>query len=455
MTHSTSNEPIHDPLNQTNNQLIEVIEGVDEQQQKQLPSRNKSPKMSPKGWGILIGGVLLLTGGTWAILQMNRSPHSPEINTNQAIAVSTLTLRSQSVANTLELSGSIRPIEQATLSTRVMGRINQLSLESGDRFRKGDVLARIDVMDISAQTGQAQLGVAQAQAEVFRSQASLNQLESQKLEAQAALRLAQITQSRMSRLQAEGAVSQSQLDDANTALEQARARVAQSEAGIRQSQAAIAQTQAAVSRAELSVISSDVSESYGTIIAPFDGIVVQKMAYEGEMAAPGTPLLKVENPNKLELEISVPEENLRFVRVGQTVKVQFDAVNQTLNATIQQIVPTSDAKSRSFLVKIPLSNSQKLISGMFGRITLPIGESKETLLVPTAAIIQRGQLQGVYVLESIEEKEIAHTIAVLRWVKTGKPQNGQIEILSGLKAGDRIITNNISQLSDGQAVTTR
>ncbi len=448
MTHSTSGKPSHESLTQTSDQLIE---GTDEQPQEKLPSPKNLSKMSPKGWGILIGGVLLLAGGTWAILQMNRSPHSLETTTAQAIAVSTMTLKSQSITNTLELSGSIRPVEQATLSTRVMGRITALSLESGDRFRKGDVLASIDVMDINAQTGQAQLGVAQAQAEVFRSQASLNQLESQKLEAQSALRLAQVTQSRMSRLQAEGAVSQSVLDDANTALEQARARVAQSEAGIRQSHAAIDQTQAAVSRAELSVISSDISASYGTIIAPFDGVVVQKMAYEGEMAAPGTPLLKVENPNKLELEISVPEENLRLVRVGQSVKVQFDAVNQTINGTIQQIVPAANAQSRSFLVKIPLNNSSKLISGMFGRIALPLGANKETLLVPTKALIQRGQLQGVYVVESTEEK----AIAVLRWVKTGKPQNEQIEIVSGLKTGDRIITSNIVQLSDGQPVAVR
>jgi len=444
MTHTTSDESLHEPLDPP------VDEAV-----KQEPKQPQSPKMSWKGWGLLVGGVLLLTGGTWFVLSLNRSPQPSEIVSTSALSIDTLTIRSQSVANTLELSGSIRPVEQATLSTRVMGRITQLSLETGDRFRKGDILTRIDVMDITAQTGQAQLGVAQAQAEVFRSQASLNQLESQKLEAQSALRLAQVTQSRMSRLQAEGAVSQSVLDDANTALEQARARVAQSEAGIRQSQAAIAQTQAAVSRAELSVISSDVSESYGTIFAPFDGVVVQKLAYEGEMAAPGTPLLKVENPNKLELEISVPEENLRFVRVGQSVKVQFDAVNQSLSATIQQIVPAANAQSRSFSVKIPLNNSGKLISGMFGRIALPIGATKETLLIPTTALIQRGQLQGVYVLETAGEKTIAQSIAMMRWVKTGKTQDGQIEIVSGLKAGDRIVTSNIAQLSDGQAVTTR
>lgn len=441
MTHTTSEESLHESLDKSPDELVA---GAVEQKEP----KHSSPKLSPKGWGLILGGLLLLTGGTWTVLQMNRSPQTSEAPVTQAIAVSALTLRSQSVVNTLELSGTIRTVEQATLSTRVMGRIIEMSLESGDRFRKGDILARIDVMDMTAQKGQAQLGVAQAQAEVYRSQASLSQLESQKLEAQSAMRLAQITQSRMSKLQAEGAVAKFQLDDANTNLEQARARVAQSDAGIRQSEAAIAQTQAAVSRAELSVVASDVGESYGTIFAPFDGVVVQKLAYEGEMASPNTPLLKVENPNKLQLEISVPEENLRFVRVGQPVQVQFDAVSQALSATVQQIVPAADPKSRSFMIKIPLNNSGKLISGMFGRIALPLGERKETLLIPESAMIQRGQLQGVYVVEPKGEQ----SIAVLRWVKTGKTQKGQIEIVSGLAVGDRIITNNISQLSDGLPV---
>lgn len=440
MTHTKSDELLHESLDR-------AIDKADEQEQKQTPSPKKPWKM----WGLLLGSVLLLTGGTWFLLSLNKLSHTPETASASALSVDTLTIRSQSIANTLELSGSIRPVEQATLSTRVMGRITQLSLEAGDRFRKGNILARIDVMDMTAQTNQAQAGVAQAQAEVVRSQANLNQLKSQKIEAQVALRLAQINQSRMAELQAEGAFAQSRLDEANTNLDTAKARVAQAEAGIQQTQATIAQSLATVSRAKSSVTSASVSESYGTLIAPFDGVVVQKLAYEGEMAAPGTPLLKVENPNKLELEISVPEENLRFVQVGQPVEVQFDAVNQTLSAKIQQIVPAADPKSRSFLVKIPLSNSGKLISGMFGRIDLPLSEKQEKILIPAEALIQRGQLQGVYVVET----RGSQAIAVLRWVKTGKSQNDQLEIVAGLTTGDRIITNNISQLSDEQPVAVR
>lgn len=446
MTHTTSNESLHESMNTS------IDASTDASTDPSIePKPSSLPQRSQKTWGLLLGSALLLAGGAWGILQLNRSPHAPEAAAIPAIAVTTLPIRSHTIANVLELSGTIQPLEQATLSTRVTGRITQLALEAGDRFRQGDIVAQIDVMDMSAQTGQAEASVAQAQAEVARSQATLNQLESQKLEAQAALKLAQINQTRMAQLQVEGAVARSRLDEANSILDQAKARVAQTEAGIHQSQAAIAQARAAVNRAESSVTSAAVSESYGSVIAPFDGVVVQKLAYAGEIAAPGTPLLKIENPDRLRLEISVPEENLRFVQVGQSVQVRVDAVNQTLNATIQQIVPTSDPNSRSFLIKIPLSNSGRLISGMFGRIALPRG-TQQGIVIPVNALMQRGQLQGVYVVETNASEQ---PIAVLRWVKTGKVQNAQVEIVSGLMAGDRIITNNINQLSDGQAIAIR
>lgn len=427
------------------------------------PKQPLLPPLSRKTWGLLLGGSLLVVGGLWGILQLVRSPHAPETEQIPAIAVETLTIRAQPITNTLELSGTIRPIDQATLSTRVMGRITQLSFEAGDRFRKGESLARIDIADIAAQTNQAKLGVVQAQssvaqrqAELSRAQALLSQFQSQKIEAQAALQLAQIDQTRMAKLQAEGAVSQERLDQANTALAQAQARVAQVKAGMQQaqaaidqSQAAIAQSRTAVQQAESGVTSAAVNESYGTVIAPFDGVVVQKLAYEGELAAPGTALLKIENPDRLQLEISVPEENLRFVQVGQSVQVHIDAVNQTLNTSIQQIVPAADPNSRSFLIKIPITHSSKVISGMFGRIALPLSETHDTVIIPAHSLIRRGQLQGVYVVQANDSNQMS---TVLRWVKTGKTQNGQIEIVSGLANGDRVVTTAINQLSDGQPV---
>lgn len=410
------------------------------------------PKLSKRAVALSGISLLLLAGSIWGIMQLLKQPVTEKsVAPPQPLVVKTLTIQPQAVPQTLELSGTIRPIEQAVLSTKVMGRITYLALEAGDRFRKGQVLARINVIEMTAQTNQARSGVAQAQAELARTQATLSQLESQRLEALSTLRLAEIDQQRMAKLQPAGAVSQERLDRANTSLDEAKARVAQTEAGIRQSQAAIAQSQAAIAQAKAGVTAASANESYGMVTAPFDGVVVEKLAYEGEMAAPGTSLLRLENPNRLQLEISVPEENLRFVRIGQPVPIQVDAVNRQFKGKIGQIVPAANPNSRSFLVKIPLARSDSLISGMFGRIELSTPSLQKTIAIPTTALIRRGQLEGVYAIESGQQPQ--QSVALLRRVKTGKVQNGRVAITSGLVAGDRIAISHIQQLSDGQQLT--
>ena len=422
-----------------------------------------------RGWLWVLGGAVLGTTVLGiSIWQFTGSTSPTQVSASTsaevpAIAVQTKELQTQSIPTTLELSGTITPIDQATLSTRVTGRITELSLESGDRFQKGDPLVRIDVVDMAAQTSQAHAAVAVAEsvvaqrnADLSAAQALLNQYESQKLEIQATLDLAIIDQRRTQNLRVEGAVSQDQLDQANTILAQAKARLAQVSASIRQAQAsiqqakdAIRQSESTVHQAQSGVTAANVNESYGTILAPFDGVVMEKLAYAGEIAAPGTPLLLIENPHHLQLEVSVPEENLRLIQVGQVVTVEVDAAQQSFEGTIAQIVPTADPNSRSFIVKIPLkSTSKQLISGMFGRISLSLGTQQQTLLVPTSALIRRGQLQGIYTVENQGEQPIA----VLQWIKTGQTHNQEVEVVSGLSSGDRIITENPDQLSDGQPI---
>lgn len=158
---------------------------------------------------------MILAGGNWGILQstfsLQAQEHAQEKVLAPAIAVHSITIQPKTIPATLELSVTIQAFDQATLSTRVMGRITQLLLEEGAHFRKGSMLARVDLMDMTAQTVQARLGFAQSQAELARSQATLSQLQSQRVEAQASLRLARINQQRTAKLRAQGAVSQSQL----------------------------------------------------------------------------------------------------------------------------------------------------------------------------------------------------------------------------------------------------
>jgi multidrug efflux pump subunit AcrA (membrane-fusion protein) len=391
-----------------------------------------------------------LAGGIWTAQHFSQSPTDSKTTLKAAIiplAVDTLTVRLKKVPDSLELSGTIQPVDSAVLSTRIMGRIKTLDLQEGDRVKRGQVVAQIDVADIAAQSAQAQAGVGQSQAGLAQTKANLNQFKSQQVEARASLKLAKINQSRTAQLRDEGAISQAQLDQANTALDVAQAKVAQIESAIRQGEAAIAQSQAAIAQAKAGVGAASANISYGIIRAPFDGVVTQKLAYAGEMTTSGSPLLKLENTDRLRLEIAVPEADLRFIRMGQPVVVKIDALGEEQTANVKQIVPTADPNSRSFIVKVPLKNSGHLISGMFGRIELPRGIS-EVIMIPVHALVRRGQLEGVYVVDSNNQ-------AALRWIKTGRVRDNQIEIVSGLTDGDRIITSHLQQLSDGQSITSR
>jgi HlyD family secretion protein len=416
------------------------------------PTRKRSRLQLPtyKAWGSVAGVALLLAGGIWTVQHFTQSPadgkETPK-TTVIPLAVDTLTMRLKKIPDRLELSGTIQPVDSAVLSTRITGRIKTLALQEGDRVKRGQVVARIDVADIAAQNAQAQAGVGQSQAGLAQSKANLNQFKSQQVEAKASLNLAKINQSRTAQLRKEGAISQSQLDQARTALDVAQAKVAQIASAIRQGEAAIAQSQADIAQAKAGVGAASANISYGIIRAPFDGVVTQKLAYAGETTTPGSSLLKLENTDRLRLETAVPESDLRFIHIDQSVVVKIDALEEKQTAKVKQIVPTADPNSRSFIVKVPLKNSGHLISGMFGRIELTRG-SREAIMIPAHALVRRGQLEGIYAAD-------ANNQANLRWVKTGRVQDGQIEIVSGLTNGDRIITSHLQQLSDGQSITSR
>jgi multidrug efflux pump subunit AcrA (membrane-fusion protein) len=143
-------------------------------------------------------------------------------------------------------------------------------------------------------------------------------------------------------------------------------------------------------------------------------------------------VLTVEDARNYRLEANVDESEIRSVRIGQTVPVSLDELPvKNLSGKVSQIVPTADPASRSFLVKIDLPPVAKLRSGLFGRARFTRGE-RSAILAPLTAIVNRGQLQGVYVLD-------ANAIAGLRYVTLGPGANEQVEVLSGLEAGDKLI----------------
>jgi HlyD family secretion protein len=462
----------------------------DESIDELIPAQQFPPK-----WLTIGAAALVAIGGGW--FWLNRPTEHPvvETSTNPPIQVSTQVATSQAIAGTQTLTGTVEPVEVVTTTSRVMGQIISLPVKEGDRVKAGQILAKIDVKDINAQRNQATAAITQAQAGVTVAQAAQRQQAqaqhrnaiAQKQSVQVELINAQLTQKRRVMLQREGAIGQSSLDEANTqvavlqsrvqqatasidqasqgvsqataGIAQAQAGINQAKAGISRSRAALAQAQsqikqaaAGVNQARAQVQQAEASKSqvtanldYGIVTAPFNGVVTRKHTEVGAMAGAGQPIVTLENTSKQRFSVDVPESSISQFKQGDRVTIRLDSIQQVINGTVDRVIPAANSNSHSFNIKIALPSNTALMSGMFGRLELP-GTLRQGITIPSSALMRRGQLEGVYVMGSNNQ-------ATLRWVKIGKVQNRTVEITSGLSLGDRIITTNLTQLSDGQAVT--
>ncbi|MCX7827355.1 MAG: efflux RND transporter periplasmic adaptor subunit [Verrucomicrobiae bacterium] len=186
------------------------------------------------------------------------------------------------------------------------------------------------------------------------------------------------------------------------------------------------------------------SLSYATITAPFDGVVVKKSCDVGDLARPGQPLFALEDSQRLRIEADVPERFAPQVNIGTKIEVRVDAYQGKCDAQVGEIVPSADPTSRSFRIKADLHPKKPIKSGMFGRARLTVGE-RTGLFAPSSAVRERGQLTFIFVA--------ADGRAQMRLVKTGKAFDDQVELLSGVEPGEKLIVNAQGELVDGQPVT--
>jgi RND family efflux transporter MFP subunit len=240
--------------------------------------------------------------------------------------------------------------------------------------------------------------------------------------AKANLELAEITLKRMEGLAASKSVSAQELDEST-----ARARAAR--ANYDMARAKREQLDAHRAQADEERRAAEIARGWARIHAPFAGRVTAKNVEVGNLAAPGVPLATIEREDAYRLEAAVEESRSGVARVGQTVPVAIDALAGGIAGRVAEIVPAVDAASRSYTVKIDLAARAQLRSGMFGRVMFPLG-SRRVLAVPAAAVVERGQLQSVMVVEE--------GAARTRLVTLGRRHGGRVEVLSGLNAGERV-----------------
>lgn len=334
--------------------------------------------------------------------------------------VSVVSAQTANIPDVVEAVGTLQAAETSQLAAQMMGNIVEIRVHEGERVQRGQVLAVIDDAQPRAALDRAAAADLAAQQEISASESDHS--------------LAEATFKRYQTLYDRKSVSPQEFDEIKARYQAAQARREMARAGQAQAKAAVLQARTAL--------------TYAHIVAPFDGLVTEKKVDVGTLASPGMPILTVEDLRRYRLEATVNESDLRYVRQGQQASVLIDALgDRELKGKVVEIVPAADPASRSFLVKVELPSDPALRSGLFGRAQFARG-ARAALLVPRTAVVERGQLQGIYVLDQ-------NRIAGLRYITLGHPTAQQVEVLAGLQPGEMLVGDPGNRELSGKKVESR
>jgi RND family efflux transporter MFP subunit len=335
------------------------------------------------------------------------------------------------LATQFEAGGVVRARQTATVASRVLAPVVDVRVRPGDRVSAGQILVTLDGREMQAQAGRAAAALVAARQGVRAADAD-------RQAADAGLTLATSSFDRVNGLFAKRSATGHEIDEATAALQSARARVSGAEARAAEAAAALTAADAASSAAAISA-------SYAVVTSPFAGRVGEKYVDAGSMAAPGAPLLVVEDTSAFRLEVSVDEARAGGIAAGQRADVTLDgtASADRIEGRVSEVSRLDPAR-HSFLVKIDIPSTATVRSGTFGRARFSAG-ARTVLTVPASAAIRRGQISFVF---AVGKDGLAH----LRPVTTGEPSGDRVEVLAGVTDGEQVVDHPSPDLTDGTRV---
>ncbi|MHB0968853.1 MAG: efflux RND transporter periplasmic adaptor subunit [Thermoanaerobaculia bacterium] len=377
--------------------------------------------------------TLILTIAILAVGALACSSHETEQASEAALTGIRLeTINSAPIARYYEAPATVRSVTVSPLSAKVVGTVTQLLVREGDPVRAGQVLMTIDNRDANAMLQAARAGELEAEQGIAGTEAAVAAAEAQR-------KLANATLERFKTLRERNSVSPQEYEEVEARTAAANAEADRAHRMLNAMRAKREQARAGAAGAEAMM-------SYTRITAPMNGVVTARMIDVGAMAAPGMPLLTIEDDRAYRIEAQVAESQVGTIRRGDVVRVRIDALGREVEGQVAAVAPGADPASRSYLVKVDLPGdaARDVRSGMFAKAYFKVGDTAG-MTVPARAVVRRGQLTSVFV---IDDKQAAR----LRLVRTGKAAGERVEILSGLRDGDRIVADPTPQITDGTRI---
>ncbi|MDD5390525.1 MAG: efflux RND transporter periplasmic adaptor subunit [Gallionellaceae bacterium] len=311
-------------------------------------------------------------------------------------------LQATEAVTTNATPGNVVALESVQVASRLMGYLRNIAVVEGQSVKKGQRLFTIDPLDIEGAVEQARLGLQQAED---------------------AMRDAKTDFERFENLYKEEVVSRQQYEKMKLNHDIAVSRAAQAKAGL------------GTARGQM---------RYATVTAPINGVVTRKLANEGDIAAPGQPVLLLENPARLQVRTSVDEDLYKRIKMGDSVMVEIDGQDKPVNAKVARLSPAADPITHTYMVKLDIA-APGLKSGVFARVLFPTGK-RNVLALPQAAVLDRAGITGVFV---VDDKGNAQ----YRMVRLGNRFEDLVEVLSGLNPGERVVSGNAQAVNNGDKIS--
>lgn len=303
------------------------------------------------------------------------------------VAAQTVPVRLIRLPRTESAVGTIRAVHETSIGSRLLARVEEVTLKAGQQVKAGELLVRLNDQDLQARLQQAK--AAATRAEATRAQAVNDEQ-----------RYAKLVEGR--------SISRQEYEKVATALRAADADLQHARESVKEVEAML---------------------EWATIRAPIDGTIIDKKVDVGDMVTPGQVLATLYDPKRMQLVATVRESLTRQLQVGQDIGVQIEGLNKQCSGTVSEIVPEAQFASRAFQVKVTGPCPTGIYSGMFGRILIPLQE-EEVLVVPAQAVRKVGQLELV---EVVAADEVAR-----RSIRTGRTIGDDVEVLSGLREGEQV-----------------
>lgn len=342
---------------------------------------------------------------------------APVSNRNTAIAVETVTVTKTDFSKSYNTSGQIKAAAEATIASKVSGRVSEVYAKLGDQVVKGQVLFRLESKEAHDQLiqSQANLGISQASYDT----------------AVQALKDAQSSYDRTSTLYESGAVSKTSLEDMTTKLVNAQLSVQKARQELDKLDAAIS-------------IAQDNVSNY-SVIAPISGLIGSFEVEIGEMVNSQTNAAVIVSIDTVKVKATVPESVVNTISVGSKVPVKVEALDKSVEGTVTAIAPKMESTTMGYPVEVSITNpTGEIKPGMTAVINLATGVLSNVITVPMDAVIEKDGQHIVYLMENDKAKEV--------YVQTGFANESQVEITSGLEEGQSLVVQGNRLISDGQPV---